>query len=307
MHTKTNYEKFTLSSVTIFISCDNDIRDAGHIKYSAVSLVCRETKEGILYGLKSHEKVCLPPLFKRIEYGADMFSVYVYPDNGPSCYLFSVDGVEVLTGRRSGAKKIGFEPLEIIGWQDMSAGADNYFNNMLADIGYVRYKLANGKTCLLYSYLDNPVVLGPHREIVPGCSGYMFQDDNGKWGVEAIQIREENYQGPKYRISPVALFDNRRFEEVIEVVKPAIRHYSVGSTTYTREYIWFVRNGSKWEAVDILLHSYGKGEIQTIAVDQKLLERAKACQLHDKCLDSGEWQPASKQRIGCQEASVAFL
>lgn len=291
----------------IIVSCDDGIRDAGHIRHSTVSLISRETKNGTLYGLKSNEEVCLPPLFKRIEYGADMCSVYVYPNDGSSCYLFSSDGVEVLTGRRSGRKKIGFQPLEIVGWQEMEAGADTYFNNMLSEIGYVRYELAGGKTCLLYCYLYCPVVLGPYRNIIPGCSGYMFQDDSGKWGVEAIRIREENYQGPKYQISPTTLFDNRRFDEVIEVIKPAIRHYGMGKITYTREYVWFVRSGSKWEAVDILLHSYGKAEIQAIPVDLQLLERAKSCRLYDKCQDNGDWTPMSKQRVGVQDASVTFL
>lgn len=295
----------TVVLVSLLASCGSKIHQTDD-RY----MVYTETGKGRLYGLMCDDQVSLPPQFRKVEFVSDLGAYRVYPDASQYFYLFYPNGTEYLTNRRSGSKKIGFEPILLCSADRFDPGEDTYFNTMLADIGYERYTLPDDREILVFNYeYFTKVILGAAKEIVPGCSGYMYKTDSGQWGINALQIRMENYQGPKYRIEEQALFGGREFNQVIEVVKPAIAHYGYGNISYTREYIWFARSGERWESYRIFLPPVEDPTIEKVAVDYKLLNKALSYTLRKRCkgMAGDTWAPASKQRVGNENASIAFL
>ncbi len=284
----------------MLVSCDDGIRDAGHIRYSVVSLVSKDTKEGTMYGLKSGERISLPPQFARIEYGADEYSVYAYPDNSNVCCLFSSEGVEVLTGRQSGSKEIGFAPLmivvdkEAITW--LNDAEYSYFGNIFNCGTYHRYKTVDGRVCALFIEMQTYFPYGPYNDFVPGCSGYMFKDASGKWGAHAVRVRAKTVTTLHKIIPDADIADNRRFDEVIEVVLKEDNHF-----------MWFLRDGQNWSAVEIKGKSYGDFVITDVPVDRKLLNRVSKMPIDDVARGKTEFDILRPQRVGVEGASVVFL
>ena len=164
--------------VLFFSSCEAPIKDAGHIRNSAILLVSQEKEPGkVLYGAKYQDKISIPPVFDRFEAAMQLDMVYAYKGN--KCALFNIDGTEVLSGRRCSSKELWFEPL----WIDPSKksrqsdnSAQTYCGKIFCIGEYYKFSLLDGRVSALFLPMSNPVVQGPYDEFLPGCSGFMFKD-----------------------------------------------------------------------------------------------------------------------------------
>lgn len=289
-----------VATAAMFSSC-TQVKDAGYC--GVVELVSKTTKQGKRFGVKFGGEVVIPPVFHGFAEGIDPTSIYLFPpENKNVVYLFDNRGVEILTGRRSGKKELGFEPVPIKVKEDadahrISSPGRTYFSRIF-DVGdYYLFDIADGTCYALFKHWGCRVY-GPYRKFFPGSSGYMYQDvKTGKWGAMAAErTLTDGYGHTKERIEEQKVFAPE-YEQVIEVVHPQDVH------------VWFARKGNQWEAKRIVL-SKDSAKITNVAVDRNLLNRVLKMSLRTEAKGKVEWINevlAFGQRVGTQEASIAFI
>lgn len=296
--------------VAAFFISENSvkIKDEGYPFSSAVHLISTETDQGKLWGAKSGDRISLPPQFKKIISGLDMYTILCYPQEGSGVYLFTGEGEEVLTGRMSGNKEIGFEPLRICEDQaEMLKEPENYYYGKIFCCGSrYRFGLTDGRICNLFMPMDKYMPFGPYREFMPGCTGYMFKDETGKWKANLLRIRERTYNRLDVGFDNRPLVPGQGFDEIIEVLQTE-RYTDFSGMFRTVECAWFLRSGDKWREFLVEHSTDQEGIVQEVPVDQKLLNRALKMRINQRAKSRSSSNIAYPQRVGTKEASVVFL
>ena len=285
-----------------------EITDEGYLSGSAVHLISTETDQGKLWGAKSGDRISLPPQFKKIISGLDMYTVLCYPQEGSGVYLFTKEGKEVLTGRISGNKEIGFDPLRI---RESQAGMlkepENYYYGKIFCCGSrYHFGLTDGRICNLFRPMDKYMPFGPYREFMPGCTGYMFKDETGKWKANLLRIRERTYNRLDVGFDNKPLVLGQGFDQIIEIkLKEKLLDFSGVSKKI--ECAWFLRSGDKWREFLVEHSTAREGIVQEVPVDQKLLNRALKMRINPTAKGRSSFDIAYPQRVGTEGASVVFL
>ena len=281
------------------------ITDEGYLSGSAVNLISQETDQGKLWGVKG----VLPPQFKKIISGLDMYTVLCYPQEGSGVYLFTSSGEEVLTGRMSGNREIGFDPLRIRESQAkmLKEQSDYYFGNIFCCGTRYVFGLTDGRICNLFLPMEEDYKpFGPYQEFIPGCTGYMFKDDTGKWKANLLRIRTRTYDRLDRAFGNKPLVPDQEFDQIIEV-KLKEKFLDLSGIFKKIECAWFLRSGDKWREF-LVEHSTGQeGIIQEVQVDQKLLNRALKMRINQRAKGRSSFDIAYPQRVGTEGASVVFL
>lgn len=283
-------------SAYFFASCGLELKEC-FFENSDITFVFKETSEGKRYGVKYGQKVSIPPIYSEVGQGINRYTAFFSNSaNWDVFYFFAQDGTEILTGEKHSQK--GFAPLPIKTYEAISDREDRYYGNIFCRGDYYRFNLSDNRVCALFAINSRYYPFGPYKEFVPGCSGYMFKDSSGKWGMCAFQNREA-YGRLRNNINKTPLAENRHFDKVIEVVKSA------------DQYVWLACNDKQWLAIKINIGGEDEPNvIEEILVDKKLLSRV----LNMKVLDKAKGYKRGlsyvinrNQRVGTKEASVVFL
>ena len=277
--------------VLLFTHCTN--LQEGHLDDTNIRLIWKTTKKGNRYGAKYGNVISIPPIFPYYAKGIDDNSIYFFPENPNICYLFEKNGTEILSGKESGSKELGFEPIPIMvkekGHQILDP-AERYFGNIFYPGKYYLFALADGNVHALFAYQSHYFPFGSYQKFFPGNTGFSYKRAN-KWGATAAQM--ESRQTLKETISEQEIFP-AEYDEIIEVVK---------SRTSC---VWFARKGNNWVS-----RAIGEdGIVRPAAVDTKLLNRVRNMRIQNKAKGrrDGMWTVLIPgQRIGTKEASVVFF
>lgn len=291
----------TITLIQTSCSTSPKIEDVGNVvKHSAIYVVSQQQKDGtILYGSKYQNRISIYPIFDRFEAAMNLELVYAYKEN--KCALFNINGTEVLSGRTSGEKELGFEPL----WLDLSKeprqnlnSANTYCGHIFCCGEYYKFSLENGGKAILFLPMSNILPLGVYDDFLPGYFGYMFKD-NGGWGATFLRIREKTYNSLDIIIEPTVLAGGELFDEIIEVVKT-----KENST-------WFARKGENWRSFDVQLEYKMLKHIKEVSVNTALLTKVLKMPIRKEAKIRSYFDLATNQRIGIKDknggVSVVFF
>ena len=272
-------------------ACEN-LRSAHKIN-GYTQVVCKDTKEGVLYGighdtpnhgLKAETPVVFGDYAEALSCGYGGY--FLYSQDKRTYYLFDSRGRDVLSGKKATSSDLaGLVPIINDGKEHRLNEAEMYYRHIVGFRfvdGYINNYFilpVEGGNVYAVIYNGDFAAMGPYKEIFFGLYGFMFKDpQTGKWGARTLE--HSIWEGA--------------YDEIIEVERP------------DKSSFWFARKGNVWTCKQAVTAS----DIRNIPIDHRLLSQIRRMKINStakyvtrnmvKILAHG-------QRFGFSQASVAHL